>query len=164
MKKITGPWNACSAGFCLGKPRQAAAAARVRRSDREIASALLDAGSVRDEKDMRIYPVSRRNGPLRQRFFAFIDRRRRHERWFKRLILLATGLLIALILNVMPWGLYVSSEVTSSARSAALRVVGVPRSRVATDESWKRFRQLGIDTTRPRLEHLYASASRRSSG
>jgi hypothetical protein len=107
---------------------------------------------------MRIQLVRRREGPVRQRVFEFIERRRRHERWFKRLIVWTTTLVVVLILTLVPLGLYVSLEIAESARSVALRTVGIQRSRITTDESWKRYRQLGIDDTRPKLARLYAES------
>jgi lysophospholipase L1-like esterase len=102
--------------------------------------------------------LGRPQARLRQRNLAFHERRLQHERWFKRLIVLATALALAIILALMPWGVYLWEELTASARSAAMGFVGIRTTRTEVDESWKRFRKLGIDETRPRLENFYAES------
>jgi hypothetical protein len=46
----------------------------------------------------------RRPAPLRQSAFAFVERSRRAERYFKLLIIATTGLAIAAVIRSMPWG------------------------------------------------------------
>ena len=65
---------------------------------------------------MKIHFVGLRSAQIRQRYFEFIDRHHRHERWFKRSIILATGLVIAVIVNAVPWGIYLWYEIGSSAQ------------------------------------------------
>jgi lysophospholipase L1-like esterase len=101
----------------------------------------------------------RRRVPLRQVSFSFIERRRRHERWFKRLIFLTTLLVVFLLLRFIPWGRYLSASVASSTRQTALLALGFPKSRSEIDDSWRRFRQLGIDRTRPRMQRVYDEAT-----
>jgi hypothetical protein len=107
---------------------------------------------------MRINLSGRRYVPLRQPFFAFMERRLQHERLFKWLIVITTCLVIGLMLRIMPWGRYISDSVPSSARQAARQVMGVKKPRTEVDAEWRRYRQLGIDTVRSRAERFYAEA------
>jgi GDSL-like Lipase/Acylhydrolase family len=107
---------------------------------------------------MRIPLFKRRSDSVRQGYFKFIERRLRHERSFKIGIVLATLFAITLVVMALPWGIYLALEVKSGVRSAVRQVAGIQKSRTETNESWKRYRQLGIDETRPRLERLYAEA------
>ncbi len=98
----------------------------------------------------------RRSAGPRQRVFAFVDRTRRRERIFKRVILLATGLVIFMILRVVPWGRYLAASITTSSRRATRMALGLPSRRAEIDESWRDFRRLGIEVTRGRIEQFYA--------
>jgi len=104
---------------------------------------------------LRIQLARRQPVPLRQVWLPFIERRLRRERWFKRLIFLTTCLVLALILRGVPWGRYISASIASSTRQAALRTVGHLKSRSEIDDSWRRFRQLGIEQTRPKVNRVY---------
>ena len=107
---------------------------------------------------MRIHLAARRSGRLRQPFFAFMERRLRHERWFKWLVVIMTCLVIGLTLRIVPWGRYLSASVPSTARQAARKVMGIRKPRPEIDDDWRRYRQLGIDTVRSRAERFYAAA------
>jgi hypothetical protein len=87
-----------------------------------------------------------------------MERRLRHERWFKSLVVITTSLLIALVLKIMPWGRYLSASAPSSARQVALQLVGISKPRAEIDDDWRRFRQLGIETVRSRAARVYAEA------
>jgi hypothetical protein len=87
-----------------------------------------------------------------------MERRLRHERVFKWLVVITTCLVIGLILRIMPWGRYIFDSVPSSARQAARQVMGVKKPRTEIDAEWRRYRQLGIETVRSRAEQFYAEA------
>jgi hypothetical protein len=108
---------------------------------------------------MRI-PLSRRwPAAHHQRLLGFFERRLAHERRFKRLIVLTTAVIVAVILGVVPWGRYLSEVIVASANRVGRQAVGLPQSREAVDATWRSFRQLQLDRTRPRVERLYAEAS-----
>jgi hypothetical protein len=89
-----------------------------------------------------------------------MERRARYDRWFKRLIVLATCVVLAIMLSVMPRGRYAVGSIPPWARRAARQAVGMPTPRSEIDEEWRRYRQQCIDETRPRVERLYAESSR----
>ena len=62
---------------------------------------------------MRIAIKLKRSDPARQRVFEFLRRTTLRERWFKRSILAATGLTIALILGLLPRGRYLVASAAS---------------------------------------------------
>ncbi len=68
---------------------------------------------------MKLKFFTRREGRVRQGVLEFVERRLRHERWFKRAIVLATFLVIAVILRVVPYGVYLWEEFSASARRRA---------------------------------------------
>ncbi|MFI5456314.1 MAG: SGNH/GDSL hydrolase family protein [Isosphaerales bacterium] len=107
---------------------------------------------------MRIHRFRRRSDPRCQRCFAFIERPLRHEWWFKRLIVLTTFLVIAVILRIVPRGRDLSAEITSRSREIAHQLARRGKSRSEIDDSWRRFRQTGIEETRTRLDRFYAEA------
>ncbi len=90
--------------------------------------------------------------------FGFMERSQRRERWFRRLIVITTCLAIVLILRGIPWGRYLSNSITTKVRQAARQVTGFQQPRYETDADWRRFRQLQIETTRPRAERSYYDA------
>jgi hypothetical protein len=94
----------------------------------------------------------------RQRLLPFLDRTTRRERFFKRAILFATGVIVATLLVVLPRGRYVVASLTSEAREAALASIGVPLPRDEIDDRWRRFRTQGIDDSRRALETMYREA------
>jgi len=89
-----------------------------------------------------------------------MERPRRYDRWFKLLIVITTCFVIAVILSVMPWGRYLAGSIPPWARQAARQVMGIPTPRHEIDEEWRRYRRLGIEAVRPRVERFYAEASR----
>src|SRR5262249_6467323 len=95
----------------------------------------------------RVLELKRRH-PLRQRTFDFLERRRRHECWFKRWILAATCLTLALVLETLPRGRYLMAGLASEARQAARYAIGVPTPREEIADSWRRYRLLGIAESR----------------
>src|SRR5262245_47240417 len=105
---------------------------------------------------MRGFSVQTRSDAWRQRQFAFMERSARRERWFKRLILLATSLVLADMLWTSPWGRYGAATAASEAREVVRRVLGLPRPRAEVDAAWKRYRELGIETSRRALDRVYA--------
>ena len=107
---------------------------------------------------MRIPLKIRRSGRCRQADFPFIERSRRRQRWFKRLIALTTCLAIALILRASPWGRYGTATGASMAREAVRRLLGLPRPRSEVDAAWERSRRLGIEASRRGLDRVFAEA------
>lgn len=107
---------------------------------------------------MQIHRLRRRSEPLRQLSFRFLERQLEHERWFKWFIAAATAVVIALVLRMMPWGRFLVESTPSSARQAMRGFLGLGQSRAEIEDGWRRFRQLGIDTTRPTAERVYAQA------
>ena len=107
---------------------------------------------------MRILLARRRSVPLQQPSFPFLERPQRHERWFKRLIVLTTCLVIVLILRGIPWERYVEASIAAWAGQAVRHVVGIRKSRAEIDDSWRRYRQLGIEQTRSSVERAYAES------
>ncbi len=108
--------------------------------------------------EVMIHFHSRRRARLHQRFFGFWERPLRNERYFKLLIVATTCLVIAVILRSMPWGRYLADTFAASANDAVRLAAGQKRAREAVDDYWRRFRQLGIDTVRPRVERFFAKA------
>jgi hypothetical protein len=111
---------------------------------------------------MRIPLVRRWSALRRQRIFPFLERRLLRERRFKQLIILTTCIVLIVMLRVVPWGNYVSATVLSSARQAGRQAIGLPISRSEIDDSWRRFRHLRIEETRPRVERFYAECDPQS--
>jgi lysophospholipase L1-like esterase len=87
-----------------------------------------------------------------------MERRLRHESWFKRLILGATSVMIVLVMGILPRGRYMSASLPAMARGTLRRATGGSRSRAEIDDEWRRFRQFGIETTRTRAARAYADA------
>jgi hypothetical protein len=110
---------------------------------------------------MRLLPPWRSsNGPKRrQRQLPAIERRLDLERRFKRGIVLATVLAVALILGLVPWGRYIAESSLSAVVQTGRRAVGFPKTREEVDASWRRFRRLQIEETRPRVERFYNKAA-----
>jgi hypothetical protein len=105
---------------------------------------------------MRIPLVRRWSAARRQRIFPFLERRLLRERRFKQLIILTTCVVMVVMLRVVPWGRYVSATILSSARQAGRQAIGISKSRSEIDDSWRRFRDLQIEETRPKVEQFYA--------
>jgi hypothetical protein len=110
------------------------------------------------EASMRIAIELRRSHRARQRDFEFLRRKRRHERWFKSSIVTAMCLTIALILGLLPRGRYLVISAASEARRAARYTLGLPAPREEIDDTWRRYRQLGVIESRRGLEAVYAEA------
>ncbi|MHB1559768.1 MAG: SGNH/GDSL hydrolase family protein [Isosphaeraceae bacterium] len=92
----------------------------------------------------------------RQENFAFVQRAIRRERAFKRAIVVATCLVVAMILRVLPWGRYLATAIESTTIGVAHRTLGMTQSRAEKNREWERFRRIGIETTRPRVESFFA--------
>ncbi|MGO9465719.1 MAG: SGNH/GDSL hydrolase family protein [Isosphaeraceae bacterium] len=97
----------------------------------------------------------KRSSAERQRLFPFLDRSRRRDRWFKRTILVVTGLVISALLLVLPKGRYVVASLASEARQAALATIGVPLPRSEVDGRWRRSRLQGIEESRRAHQAMY---------
>jgi lysophospholipase L1-like esterase len=87
-----------------------------------------------------------------------MERSGRRVRWFKRLIILATSLLIVEILWTSPWGRYGAATAAAEAREAVRHVLGLPKPRSEIDEAWRRFRELGIVASRRALDRVFDEA------
>ena len=98
----------------------------------------------------------RRLHPPPQMVFAFLERSRRRERLFKWMIVLLTSALLVVVVRAFPWGRYLEASIRAGATNIASRAMGLARGRPGTDDDWRRFRQLGIEVTRPKVEQLYA--------
>jgi hypothetical protein len=105
---------------------------------------------------MRLVLELKRRRPLRQRVFEFIRRSRRHERWFKRVILAATCLTIVCLLGAWPRGRYLVAAVVSQAQRAARWAIGLPTPRSEIDEQWRHYREQGILESRQSLIRDFA--------
>jgi hypothetical protein len=92
---------------------------------------------------------------LRQQYFEFLSRRRRHEHWFKRGIVVATTLTLAGLLGALPRGRYVVASLAAEARGLARRAMDLPTPRAEIDGRWERFRLQGITDARRRLDGIY---------
>jgi hypothetical protein len=103
---------------------------------------------------MRLVPTLHRRRPPRQRALAFVERSRRHERWFKGLILLATCLVIG-VLGALPRGRYLRAALTARARRAGRYAIGLPTPREEVDESWRRYRLQGIADACAKLDGIF---------
>jgi len=86
----------------------------------------------------------RRSGGVKQGEFAFLETARRRERWFKRVIALATVVLTAVVILSFPKGRYAAASIPAEARHATRWLLDLPTPRREIDEAWKRFRQLSI--------------------
>ncbi len=106
----------------------------------------------------RVPFAARTSAPRHQRLFTFLERRLHRERRFKQAIALTTCLVIALILGLVPWGRYLYESLMASVRQAGRQAVGLSKSREEIDESWRRFRLMQIEGTRPRVERYFAEA------
>ena len=104
-------------------------------------------------KFWRLPSRRRERGP----FFDFLERRRRHERWFKRAILCATLLLTGIPLLALPQGRYLLAEIVSRAKRASRAALCLETPRTEIDENWDRFRSRGIAQSRRRLSEIYDS-------
>jgi hypothetical protein len=98
---------------------------------------------------------AKRSSAYHQGLLPFLELSRRRVRWFKRLILAITGLIIAAILIALPRGRYVAASLASGAREAAFASIGVPLPRTEIDDRWRRFRLQGIDDSRRAIESMY---------
>jgi lysophospholipase L1-like esterase len=62
------------------------------------------------------------------------------------------------MLWISPWGRYGTGEAAAWTRGAARQVLGLPRPREEVDESWRRYRELGIQESRRALHTVFAEA------
>ncbi|QEH38485.1 hypothetical protein OJF2_70880 [Aquisphaera giovannonii] len=81
------------------------------------------------------------------------------ERRFKRGIVLATALAVAFVAGLVPWGRYIAESSLMAVVQTGRQAVGMPSTRADIDASWRRFRQLRIEQTRPRVARFYDEAS-----
>ncbi len=104
--------------------------------------------------------LRRSNPPRRerQRLFSFFERHRRHDCWFKRVIVCATVIAVVTPLATLATGRYLVAEAVSRARSAGRRVLQIPAPRSEIDQDWQRFRLRGIGDARARLKEIYESS------
>jgi hypothetical protein len=66
--------------------------------------------------------------------------------------------LVAAILWVSPWGRYGAATASSEARQVIRQVLGLTKPRAEVDAAWKRYRELGIETSRRALDQVFADA------
>src|SRR5947208_7689287 len=103
---------------------------------------------------MRLVLELKRRYPPRQRVFNFIQRPWQQERWFKRLIIVATCLTLAIVLGAVPRGRYLVAALASGARQAARYTIGLPTPRAEIDEQWWRYRLQGIAESHQGLDRV----------
>ena len=94
----------------------------------------------------------------RQHLFAFLERQRRHDRWFKLVIVGATLLATIVPLAALPRGRYLAAEVARRAKKAGRSVLFLSAPRSEIDEDWQRFRHRGIADSQERLKEIYQSS------
>jgi lysophospholipase L1-like esterase len=89
-----------------------------------------------------------------------VERARRHERWFKLLIVLLTCFSLGLVLTTAPWWwIYWLTSIPSSTRHVGRRVLGLATPRSEIDAEWRIYRQSHLAATRRRVERFYARAT-----
>jgi lysophospholipase L1-like esterase len=93
----------------------------------------------------------------RERLFDFIERPRRHERWFKRAIVCGTLLAMCVPLVVLPRGRYLLAEAASRARKAGRAAIAQETPRTEIDQDWQRSRLRGIALSRRRLTEMFVT-------
>jgi hypothetical protein len=103
---------------------------------------------------LRLYGPGRER-PARQHVFGFLERYGRRQKWFKRLILVATVTTVVGLVAAVPKGRYLARAATDRARLLAWQAVGVPPGRKDIDAEWSRFRQQGIADACRGFEKVY---------
>lgn len=96
---------------------------------------------------------------FRQAVFEFVTKKQRHERGFKRSILIATLVAIAMAFGLTPRGRYVAAGIPDEARYVAREVLSLPTPREETDAGWRRFREQGIADSRRAHAEMYQEIS-----
>jgi len=104
---------------------------------------------------MNLEPAVNRSKPHLQQTFKFIERSRRHDRWFKLHIIVATLLAIAAVAGLAPRGCYVIASLPSLARRAARLTLGLATPRAEIDDEWRRFRAQGIADSHRAWARIY---------
>jgi hypothetical protein len=94
----------------------------------------------------------------RQRSFTFVEVRRRHERWFKVIVLAATAGSIAAVCGLLPRGRYLVASVPLLAHRLAERSLALPATRAEIDGDWRRFRLQGIADSHRAFVGIYDRA------
>lgn len=96
-----------------------------------------------------------RNHRRRQPLFAFLERSRRRQRLFKRLIIALTATTVAAMIGLSSAGRYHARVWSGAIRDAVeLRLVGsLPRERIEAD--WRVRRRRGIEMAHERLSSFY---------
>ena len=92
---------------------------------------------------------------VRQLVFAFVSRRERLRRWFRRAIVGLTALGIAGVLAFMPGGREVQSRGIASARRFFRSLIGAPPARAEIAGSWASWRAQGVESTRAMYRSIY---------
>jgi hypothetical protein len=92
----------------------------------------------------------------RQGVFAFRERTGRLESTFKRLIVLATVVTVALLLFALPMGRVLTRWLVTRGRWLAMSSIGAVPDRSEIDAEWRRKRLLDIQSSRGTLEQTFA--------
>jgi hypothetical protein len=90
-----------------------------------------------------------------QRSFAFVDRHRRLECWFKAGIVLGTVTLVSLIFAASSSGRNLASWLVTRTRWAVQESVGLAPNREEIDADWRRRRLFDVEQTRGKLRSTY---------
>jgi lysophospholipase L1-like esterase len=99
-----------------------------------------------------------RSPQFRQRKLGFLDRSLRRERVFKQSIVVATGVVIAIILMAVPWGRNFTSSIALEAQRTTRGLLWHER-RAVVEAYWRDYRQHGIEVTRPLVARFYHESS-----
>jgi hypothetical protein len=88
--------------------------------------------------------------------FSFLARSRHQERWFKRIIVLVTLVVIAAMVAAVPKARYMVATAADRSGRLAWHAVGVPLRRSEIDAEWARYRAHGIAETRREFQRVFA--------
>ena len=66
--------------------------------------------------------------------------------------------MLAEILWASPWGRYGAATAASRRDRSSGRSLGLPEPRAEVDAAWRRYRELGIETSRRALDRVFAEA------
>ncbi len=93
--------------------------------------------------------------PMRQGVFGFVDRARRVDRIFKRMIAGLTIVVLGTMLAAVPSGRYFAGWLSSRARWAAIRMTGMEPDRSEIDADWRRRREFDMQSAIGRLRNTF---------
>ncbi|HZW32190.1 MAG TPA: SGNH/GDSL hydrolase family protein, partial [Isosphaeraceae bacterium] len=95
--------------------------------------------------------------PVPQRVFAFVDRARRLDRFFKLAIAGLTLGLLVVLLAALPAGRYLAGWLATHGRWTAYRMIGLEPERDEIDAEWQRKRDYDVASARAQLAGTFAA-------